>query len=209
MVKLKGPGMARDASGSLAETVIFSNWKGKSYLKLHQKPKQPRTQKQLAMRAIVNFITKIWKSLPAADPTSWTPLAAELNVSNINACLAYNLERWRGFHYPATLFPGNEVLPCQTWNQWNITGDIRHANHFLQGLIPNDGRGWAIHRGTAAGFPRAWDTLLHILPYFSGLTDYNWTDHLDPGTYWYRGVRISSDGRWQTEFLRGPIVVTP
>ena len=35
MVRLKGPGLASKASGSIANTLIFSNWKGKPYLKKH------------------------------------------------------------------------------------------------------------------------------------------------------------------------------
>lgn len=208
MVKLKGPGMARDASGSLAETVTFSKWKGTSYLKLHQKPKQPNAPKQIAMRAIVNFLSKIWNDLPPGDRTSWTALAAEKKISRLNAAVGFNLERWRGFHYPATQLPADEALFCQTWNVWLPTGNIRHVRHLLVGNIPNAGRGWAIHRWTTPGFTRRWSNLVHIVPYISGTTDYDWTDHVAAGTYWYNGVRISADGKWQTQFDRGPVIVT-
>lgn len=200
--------MATDASGSLADTVTFSNWKGVAYMKLHQKPNQPNAPKQIAMRAIVNFLSIIWKQLPAADRASWTALAKEKNVSRLNACVGFNLERWRGFHYPATKLPADEVLLTQNWVEWTITGDIRHADHVLRATVHNDGRGWALHRWNTPGFTRRWSNLVHIVPYLEPETDYTWTDHVAPGTYWYNGVRISSDGRWQIAVTRGPVIVT-
>lgn len=201
--------MARDASGSLAETLTFSNWKGVSYLKLHQKPKQPNAPKQVAMRAIVNFLSKIWNDLPAADRASWTQLARAQHISPLNAAVGFNLERWRRFHYPATKLPANEVLVAQNTLIWTATADIRHADHYCKGDVPNDGRGWAIHRWNTPGFTRRWSNLVHIIPYVAGTSKYYWTDHLAAGTYWYNQVSFSSDGKWWTYLERGPVIVLP
>ena len=57
MVKLTGPAIAQGAAGQLAGELIFSDWKGRAYLKKHRKPKQPRTPPQLAMCAMLRFLS--------------------------------------------------------------------------------------------------------------------------------------------------------
>lgn len=208
MVKLKGPGMATAASGSIAGTLTLSTWKGRAYLKNFAKPKQPRTADQIAMRAIVTFISKIWTHLSAADQALWQPLASATSISPFNACQSRDLTRWRGFHYPATILPDDEDGNPQNWATWTTTVVPRGIHHLLASSTVNDGIGWPLHRSTTPGFSRAWNNLVKVVKCLPFNSPFTWLDRLEPGTYYYKGMRLANDGNAQTQLSRGPLVVT-
>lgn len=58
MAKVTGPLMSLDASGSVAETITFSKWKGRNYVRQRIIPSNPQTAGQLAGRSILGTIAK-------------------------------------------------------------------------------------------------------------------------------------------------------
>lgn len=58
MAKVTGPLMSLDASGSVAETITFSKWKGRNYVRQRIVPANPQTSDQLAGRSILGTLAK-------------------------------------------------------------------------------------------------------------------------------------------------------
>ncbi len=207
MVKLKGPSLALNAAGGLGRTLIYAESKGRRYAKKWHQPKNPQSASQVAMRAIVAFLSAIWSKLPTADTDTWTTRALETDVSPFNACLSFNLERWRRFEYPCTRWPPDQTLSFQGWASWTPTVLQRSIHHSMTTSTLNDGRGWMLHRQAGGAFTTRWDNLVHIIPCLPFSSPFEWSDVLSSGTYSYRARRISADAKLSAEIANNNLVI--
>lgn len=87
--------MSLDASGSLADTIVFSKWKGRNYVRQHVIPSNPKTGLQTGVRAMMRFFTQIWASLSATIQGHWKAAADPLSITPLNSGCSFNLERER------------------------------------------------------------------------------------------------------------------
>lgn len=165
MVKLTGPGLSTDASGSLADQLTFSSWKGKSYLKKHRKPKQPRAKGQVAMRAMMGFLSAAWAALSSADKATWTDLANRTNIPPFNAYQAENLKRWRSGRQPSQAYPAAEIITCNNSLNYSVTPIPQAVLHLWEPRAFAGEWGWLIFH----------DTLVY------------------PGTHWYKLVYATAN----------------
>lgn len=160
MVKLTGPGQSVAASGSLADEVTFSHWKGAPYLKVKRNPRQPRSAEQIAMRAAMTFLSPRWTELARGDQLSWDDTAAELNVTSPNAYLAVNLARFRSWNGPTQAFPATDT--GSGGNTQNRTATAI-GKGLLLGFDPwqiAQNWGYIIYHSTVGWPVRNWDTIL-------------------------------------------------
>lgn len=58
MAKVNGPFMSLDASGTLADTLTASKWKGRNYMRQRIIPANPQTSGQQAVRSILGTLAK-------------------------------------------------------------------------------------------------------------------------------------------------------
>jgi len=58
MAKVKGPLMSLEASGSIANTIVFSIWKGRPYVRQLVTPSNPSSAGQIAVRKILGSLAK-------------------------------------------------------------------------------------------------------------------------------------------------------
>lgn len=63
MAKVSGPLMSLSASGSIADTITFSIWKGRPYVRELVIPSNPQTAGQAAVRSILGAIAKSAKAV--------------------------------------------------------------------------------------------------------------------------------------------------
>lgn len=63
MAKVNGPFMSLDASGTFANTLTASKWKGRPYMRLRVTPSNPKTAGQLAVRSILGTLAKASKAV--------------------------------------------------------------------------------------------------------------------------------------------------
>jgi len=70
MAKLTGPFMSIDASGTFADTLTASRWKGRSYMRQRVIPSNPNTAGQQAVRSILGTLAKACTAVltSAVDP---------------------------------------------------------------------------------------------------------------------------------------------
>jgi hypothetical protein len=95
MVKLKGPMMSMDASGSIGNVLVFSKWKGRNYARRHVIPANPQSGLQVGMRAMLSWMTKRYGSIAAATKLDWAAFYSAESISGINGYLKFNQPRVR------------------------------------------------------------------------------------------------------------------
>ena len=197
MVKLRGPGLSTHAGGTLADQLIFSNWKGRAYLKTHRKPKQPRSPGQVAMRAMMSFLSAEWAQIIPENQATWDELAKHDNVSPFNAYQGYNLQRWASFEAPSKKYPALEFGTAPTTTPLVLFG-LRHAIRVTYSVtIAASGWGNDIHHVTGSGQPVHYNDLLHVEP-CAGAEDKDFLiTGLAAGLHWLAIAAFSTTGhRW-------------
>lgn len=79
-----------NASGRAAG-VVFSIWRGISYVKRFVKPGNPNTALQQSVRNAFKALTVVWKKLDSVLVTQWTNYSAGKGFTNRNAFLGENV----------------------------------------------------------------------------------------------------------------------
>lgn len=85
MATTKAPLFGLDASGSLGGSIVFSKWRGRTYVRRLTVPANPRSGLQVGMRSSMRFVTQDFKNLSGAQKAAWDALAAVTNITQLNA----------------------------------------------------------------------------------------------------------------------------
>lgn len=86
MPKWKSP-LFSDIRNAIGDNVVFSQWKGRPYVRTYVMPAQPRTPAQLAHRDVLRNLVKRWQGVCKPDPavvTLWDKEALPELVSGFN-----------------------------------------------------------------------------------------------------------------------------
>lgn len=100
MVRVKGPMMSLDASGTLGGAFVFGKWKGRHTVRSHAVPANPRSAGQVSTRSIMRFLSQSWTNLTVAEKATFNALAATYAISPFNAYVRHNMKRWTQFTGP-------------------------------------------------------------------------------------------------------------
>lgn len=109
MVKVHGPMMSLDATGTLGKAVTFAKWKGRNYVRERVIPSNPKSGGQVGRRAMFTFLSQAWNALSDADKATWQDLADQLVALPFNAYVAFNMQRWHNFATPTQASPPTET----------------------------------------------------------------------------------------------------
>jgi len=194
MVKLAGPALSLDASGTIGDTVTFSKWKGRPYARMRVIPSNPKSGGQQGMRAMFSFLSKEWDGLSAANKATWEDRADAASVSAFNAFMSYNQFRWRNFLGVSKEEPAAESADSSTMGALSAVAGVRSIT--VTQAVTAIGNAWAIafFRSPTGTFDTAYDNLKKVLP-TDGTNDVVFVDSpLDPGTYYYDTRPITDDG---------------
>lgn len=128
MAKVKGPLFSLTASGQLAKTLVYGDWKGIDVVRKYVIPANPKTAGQQAQRAFFAAAVEDWHTdgLTAIDVVAWNLYALALKVAQsgfnvfvkLKVICAVALESW---------IPLYECLVTAIANdgaQINITGTV-------------------------------------------------------------------------------------
>lgn len=99
MAKTTNPLNSQQASGSIESTLTFSTNKGRAYVKLHAKPKQPNSKNQKSARIALSFASKIAAAWPSQIESTFGEAAQKKGTTAANeyiARCALGLRTWRG-----------------------------------------------------------------------------------------------------------------
>lgn len=196
MVRLYGPLMSLDASGTIANAVTFSKWKGRNYARQRVIPANPQSGSQTGMRAMLAGLSKAWANLTALQQSYWADLGSASSVSPFNAFVGFNQSRWRQAKGPAidpTDVSADDTLPED--GARSATGGPRCVNISVAVLHVNSGFMYVLHRLVAPGNAAAPTNAVHVwCPIADGT--YTWVDaDLEPGLYTYKCSRVTLQGQ--------------
>lgn len=144
MAKPTAPLLSFGASGQVAETLVFSKWRGRSYARRYVIPSNPQTAEQSLTRDTFSWLQAVWKIAPTGMQAPWTAYAKGKVLTDRNAFTKFNLPDLRtaadlalmtmspgalGGLPPATITvtPGNDQLtvactaPSPIPTGWSIT----------------------------------------------------------------------------------------
>ena len=135
MVKIKGPMMSMAASGTLADAITFSTWKGRPYVRERVIPANPKSGAQTGRRAMLAFLSQTWSGISEINQATWQELADQLVASKFNAYLSENMESWHNFIVPTQATPpkhlhsgSDNVLTAAIWEENRIKLTLEGAN---------------------------------------------------------------------------------
>lgn len=124
-MKVTGPMMSIDASGTFAGTLTASKWKGRNYFRKHAIPSNPKSAAQTAFRAMFKFLGSQWSQLDTAAQQTWATMADNAAVSPFNSYQGYNQSRWRNFNAPTQSLPAESGETPATVSAMTATAGVR------------------------------------------------------------------------------------
>jgi len=137
MARVSGPLMSMEASGTIASTLVYSRWKGIPYVRRHAIPSNPRSPKQIAVRASMRFFSRQWPGLVQPYQALWKTQAESMHQSGFNRYIAVALRDMAHMLPPtATPTPSAPGTPCDAATVV-ATGGIGNATVVItDGLTP-------------------------------------------------------------------------
>lgn len=210
MVKLKGPALSIDATGSVADAVTFSKWKGRHYLKKKSFPKDALTAAQTSIRSAMTFLNERWSELTKAEKSSWATKHNEEPLPPYNNFLSINIKRFATYRPPGKELPITAVGTPPTW-LLDPPPCMGGVNWFLVSAMYSvvaDAWGYALFLSQDAGFTPSLQNLVKLRVHqdltlqateITGLAAGNWTVKLRAFT---------TDGKWGTSTAGSTRAVT-
>ncbi len=196
MVKTKGPAISHDASGKLAAALIFSKSAKGSYLKAFAKPKQPRTQPQIAVRAMTTWLSKQWSTLGPAAQTTWEEPAKAKLIARYHAFMGYNQQRWTNFKPPTQTWPAAEAIVPAALGSWTAIALYRETQLKLRNQFGIGLWGWAVFRQHDLPYTPSLNTIKLFATRSAGTWHYFKDSPVTVGSYRYMRWGMSDDGVW-------------
>ncbi len=194
MVKVNGPFMSLDASGTLADTLTASKWKGRNYIRQRIVPSNPRSVMQVAIRAMFKFLSQAWAGIGTTPQGSWADRAGLTNISPFNAYMSRNQALWREFSPPSQTDPnpGTGTPPVLTLD--SAVGGAAHIDLTFTLTTANGIWGVMIFRSPTGSFTTSLANCIAIIPMSTpGAHVYTDSD-LAAGTYYYDARAFTTEG---------------
>lgn len=91
MAVVKGALFSLQASGSLADAITFSRWKGIDYARQKVTPANPQSEAQTSVRSVFGFIYDFYKRAPAIAREPWIAAAVGRPLTAQNAIIKANV----------------------------------------------------------------------------------------------------------------------
>jgi len=85
MAGVRGPLFGFDASGSIANTLVWAKWKGRPYVRQLVIPSNPRTIFQRGVRAMFGFCSSYYTNLTTVEKNAWIFEATADQITGMNA----------------------------------------------------------------------------------------------------------------------------
>jgi hypothetical protein len=188
--------MSLDASGTIADAVTFSKWKGRNYARQRVIPSNPNSVSQVSVRAMMKFLSQSWAALTAGNKATWQVRADQTNISTFNAFVAYNLARWRSFKLPAKTDPADETGVAPAAPTTTVVAGVRELQLSIADGAQLPDWEWLIFRSIVTGFTPSFSNLVHVIIKTASPTLF-----IDPKlttgvAYFYRVAGGMATGKW-------------
>jgi len=95
MAKTTAPLLSFSASGQIAQTQVYSRWKGRAYVRRYTTPSNPQTSEQSLTRNAFSFLQSVYKFATPDFTAPWEEYAKGLVMTGRNAFTKLNLANLR------------------------------------------------------------------------------------------------------------------
>jgi len=95
MAKPTAPLLSFGASGQIAKSMVFSKWRGRSYVRRHVIPANPQTAEQSLTRDTFSWLQAVWKVAPPELTAPWLAYTQGKVLTDRNAFTKFNLSQLR------------------------------------------------------------------------------------------------------------------
>lgn len=92
MAKVYGPAMSFDATGKLAKSIVFSDWKGIGYVRKYTIPANPKSTAQVSHRGLFAYVHDIYKWLPTYVQLPWVTYSKGKPLTPMNVWQSKNMK---------------------------------------------------------------------------------------------------------------------
>ncbi|MEE9602965.1 MAG: hypothetical protein V3V75_06660 [Thermoguttaceae bacterium] len=207
MVRVQAPALSLSASGSRGGAMVFSNWKGRAYVRELVKPSNPKSGGQVGIRQMLKFLSQDWTNIGATPQASWEDRADQAVVSPFNSYIGYNMFRWRDFLAPTDTDPEATADSPATMGTLAAVAGVRSITVTQPITTASDGWGVIFFRDTSSSIAVAFDNARHTGK-IAATADVVFVDSpLAAGTYYYRCSHFTKDGRKTDEVTEVNAVV--
>jgi hypothetical protein len=194
MVRVSGPALSLDASGSLAGAMVFSKWKGRPYVRSHVIPSNPKSGAQVGVRAMFKFLSQKWGALTAGNKATWETTAEQVAISPFNAYLSKNQFRWRNFLTPSKAYPAADASTPPSAPTGVATAGVRQISLAITKGATAPTWGYLIFRSTTGTFTPVFSNCIAAVA-IDGSGNGSYVDTpLEPGAYYYEVRGFNDDG---------------
>jgi hypothetical protein len=90
MAKVQGPLLSMGGGGQIGKSQVYSNWKGRPYVRRYVIPANPQSTEQTKTRKVFTLLNDMWRLAPGPMQTPWTAFASGKVLTNRNAFLSKN-----------------------------------------------------------------------------------------------------------------------
>lgn len=194
MVRVAAPALSLDASGTIGDSMVFSKWKGRPYVRVRVIPHNPKSGGQVGIRAMFQFLTKQWAGLTAGNKATWINRAAATNISPFNGFIAYNQFRWRNFLGPSKVDPAAEVSTPPSAPTAVATAGVRQVSLAITKGANAPDWGYLIFRSPTGTFTSVWSNCIAVVQKDGSGNALYIDTPLAAGTYYYEIMGIMIDG---------------
>lgn len=183
MAKVDGPLFSFGASGSIADTMTFSRWKGRPYVRQHVIPANPKSAAQVGTRVMFKFLSQAWAGLSGAAKESWDARASARSYSAFNGYQQVGMSRWSEGKAPSQEDPAEEVLATAAPTAADVSGDGTERTLSLTTPADTDQWGVVLYGADGESPTGAHSEAIAVVPWISN----------DTTTYTILGVPANYD----------------
>jgi len=195
MAKVDAPAFSLGASGTVADTITFSRWKGRIYVRRRVIPANPKSPAQTGMRAALRWASRRWASLTSTQQATWQDDAEQRAISPFNAFISQAQRNVRDGKMPQRESPAEVVTAPGAPASPSATASNNYITLGWTNSTTGNIWGTAIYRSKTSGFTPDRTNLIALVnddvnQYVDG--------PLQAGTYYYKIIHFSAAGELGT-----------
>lgn len=95
MALVTGPLLSFSAGGQIAQTQVYSKWKGRAYVRRYVVPANPRSADQTLTRSVFAWLSNSWRVSPADFQAPWKSAAQNQVMTDRNLWMKRNTSMLR------------------------------------------------------------------------------------------------------------------
>lgn len=182
MARVDAGALSIGASGTIANTLTFSRWKGRPYVRQRVIPANPKSGAQVGVRSFMRWGSQHWASLTTANQATWEGLADASAISPFNAFIGAGQTNARNFLGYRRQNPAESSTPAGIPTAELATAVTRGLSITWTDPAAGDIFGVILYRALTTGFTPAPSNVIRVVD--AGVELYIDTP-LTPDTYFY------------------------